>query len=170
MTANEISLYQLTSRVLELDEKLESIELATKQGEIIDASLDGFRDLLTSKVDNVVDYVNFLNDKAEALKQREKAFQEKRKIEENKIDRLKSYIKACMEVSELGALEGKLSSIKLVNSQPSVEITDRDKLPLEFIQPVTEYKIDKKGIAAAIKAGAKINGAHLVENKSLRIK
>jgi hypothetical protein len=170
MTVTDVSLYQLTSRVLELDDKLESIEICTKQGELIDASLDGFKDLLTQKVDNVVDYINFLNDRAEALKLREKAFAEKRRLEENKIDRLKSYIKAAMEIGELKTLEGKTSKITLSNTAPICEITDQDSLPMEFITVVQEYKIDKKGIAAAIKAGKEVKGAKLVENKALRIK
>jgi hypothetical protein len=170
MTATDVSLYQLTSRVLELDNKLESIEICTKQGELIDASLDGFRDLLTQKVDNVVDYINFLNDRAEALKLREKAFADKRRLEENKVERLKAYIKASMEAGELAALEGKTCKISLSNTAPIVEITDRDQLPMEFVAVVQEYKVDKKAIAIAIKAGKEVKGAKLVENKALRIK
>jgi hypothetical protein len=170
MTVTDVSLYQLSSKVLELDEKLESIEICTKQGELIDASLDGFKELLTQKVDNVVDYINFLNDRADTLKQREKAFAEKRKIEENKIDRLKAYIKASMEAGALSNLEGKTSKISLSNVAPVVEIVNKDEIPLEFITPVTEYKIDKKAIAAAVKNGQVVKGIKMVENKALRIK
>ena len=170
MTAQEISLYQLTSRILELDDKLESIEICTKQGELIDASLDGFKELLTQKVDNVVDYINFLNDRADTLKQREKAFAEKRKIEENKIDRLRSYIKASMEAGAIDKLEGKTCKISLSNVAPVVEIVNKDEIPMDFITVVQEYKIDKKAIAAAVKNGREVAGIKMVENKALRIK
>ena len=52
----------------------------------------------------------------------------------------------------------------------SVEVTDIDKLPEEYIKTKIEKNPDKVAIKNAIKDGKEINGAKIVTNYNIQIK
>ncbi len=51
----------------------------------------------------------------------------------------------------------------------SVNITDPDKLPQDFVKTETTYKPDKKAIGQAIKNGHDIPGAEMITTKHTRV-
>ena len=82
-----------------------------------------------------------------------------------------SIILANVQVSKLVILFGvetTLGNIKFTKST-STEIYDESLIDSRFIEVVTTEKISKEKIKAALKAGEKLQGARLVENKNLKI-
>ena len=113
---------------------------------------------------------NRLNDgqqKAAALKAEEAALAERRKKKENKAEALKTYLANAMLAVGKDKLETSKVALSFRRSQ-SVEITDESLIPEEFMK----YKptVDKAGVKAALKDGAFIPGASLVDNNNLQIK
>ena len=51
-----------------------------------------------------------------------------------------------------------------------VEILDETKIPLDYMNEKHEWTPNKTELARALKAGAEIEGAVLVENESLQVK
>lgn len=69
----------------------------------------------------------------------------------------------------LTKVEGKLFKISFRKSKV-VKVLDETKIPKEFIKIKTTETISKTDLGKALKNGEIIEGAELVENKSLQIK
>ena len=57
-----------------------------------------------------------------------------------------------------------------IRKSEAVNVTDASKLPSKYVTSKTTTAPDKKAIKAAIKGGAEVAGAEIVENKSLQIR
>src|SRR5574343_1165800 len=92
-----------------------------------------------------------------------------KKVRENAVERLKMTLKGAMEC--FGVLELKTPTIKVnFRKSESVEITDFDALPKEYITVKTTEMPNKTEIKQAIKEGKVITGAELRINNNLQIK
>lgn len=75
-----------------------------------------------------------------------------------RVEAIREAIFKAMEVAELKSLNTPAATLSVRPSPPRVEVTDEAAIPPEFkIQP--PVTIDKKGIAAAMKAGQLVPGA-----------
>jgi len=92
---------------------------------------------------------------------------EMKKRTENEIDRIKNYLS--MAVDTFGNFETGLHKISNRISK-SVEITDCNKLPKEYLKEKIEISADKTDIKKAIESGVNISGALLVTKSNLQIK
>ena len=84
----------------------------------------------------------------------------------NKAEWLKGYVAYALKGEKFETPKGAVSYKK----SETVEITDKEKLPTEFLRVVTSTSPDKAAIKAAIKAGSKIDGAQVVEHQNVQIK
>jgi uncharacterized coiled-coil DUF342 family protein len=85
----------------------------------------------------------------------------------NEIDRIKNYLS--MAVDTFGNFETGLHKISNRISK-SVEITDCNQLPKEYLKEKIEISADKTAIKKAIESGINISGALLVTKSNLQIK
>jgi hypothetical protein len=92
---------------------------------------------------------------------------EMKKRTENEIDRIKNYL--LMAVDTFGNFETGFHKISNRISK-SVEITDSNQLPKEYLKEKIEISADKTAIKKAIESGENISGALLVTKSNLQIK
>lgn len=157
---NELRLYEIAANIEEcmLQDGFDEVELSAlvesmeaKAGAVVAVS---------DKLESFVDY----------CKSEEKRIAEKRKFAENRAKRLKKYLQDCMEASGMVELPIGTKTAKLVKNPPSVVIEDPDKLHKDFFEVVYSERVDKVAIKAALKLGTFVEGAHLEQKLSLRIK
>ena len=86
---------------------------------------------------------------------------------EREIDRIKNYLS--LAVDQFGNFETGLHKISNRISK-SVEVTDSNLLPKEYIKEKIELTPDKNAIKKAIESGSDIPGALLVTKSNLQIK
>ena len=90
-----------------------------------------------------------------------------KKQTEKEIDRIKNYLS--LAVDQFGNFETGLHKISNRLSK-SVEVTDLNELPKEYIKEKIELAPDKNAIKKAIESGVDIPGALLVTKSNLQIK
>jgi predicted transcriptional regulator len=116
---------------------------------------------------NEIAELNAIKDEIEKLTAR-------KKIKENRIERLKKYLAddLAAEISETNKnpkFESSRVSLSLRSSE-SVEIMDDLAIPAEFMKIKTTTEPDKTAIKKAIKAGESVSGAVLITKNNLQIK
>ena len=174
----------------EIDEKLRILEeygIDEETGELLDedqfnAKFDEIQMALNDKIESSICFVKNLNAEVEAFKAEEKNLAQRRKVKENLAERIKNridtYIKAQYtdeegNVDTVGLNKYKMETPKMKLSyrkSESVNITDINSVPNEYIKTKTEVSADKTNIKKAIKAGQHINGAELVTNINMQVK
>jgi hypothetical protein len=90
---------------------------------------------------------------------------------EARAESLRDYLARCMEACGIEKVEGPGVSISFRKSS-AVVIDGEDLIPSAFMRqkPAPAPEPDKAAIAAAIKAGQEVPGAHLEHRRSLQIK
>ena len=152
------SLYEINAAILSC------VDLET--GEIIDVEqLQALQLEREQKIENVaLWYKNLLSD-AEQYAAEEAAFKKKKQQAQAQAERLKAYL--------LDALAGeKYKSTRVsisYRNTPRVVVDDVLNLPPRFVR-FAAPEPNKTEIAAAIKNGEEVNGAHLESNQSIIIK
>lgn len=174
----------------EIDERLRILEeysVDEETGEVLDedqfnAKFDEIQMALNDKIESSICFIKNLNAEVEAFKAEEKNLAQRRKVKENLAERIKNridtYIKAQYtdedgNVDIVGLNKYKMETPKMKLSyrkSESVNITDIDSVPKEYIKTKTEISADKTNIKKAIKTGQHINGAELVTNINMQVK
>lgn len=178
-----MTLYEINDQLAILEEY--SVDPET--GELLDedqfnAKFDEIQMALNDKIESSICFVKNLNAEVEAFKAEEKNLAQRRKVKENLAERIKNridtYIKAQYTDEEgnvdiVGLNKYKMETPKMKLSyrkSESVNITDIDSVPKEYIKTKTEVSADKTNIKKAIKAGQHIDGAELVTNINMQVK
>lgn len=101
-----------------------------------------------------------------------KRLQELKKSRTNKASALRKYLLDNMVASEIERIDAPLFSISVAKNPPSVDIFDERQIPSFFLtDPAPPApQPDKKLIAQAIKDGAEVPGARIVQGVRLNIK
>jgi hypothetical protein len=168
-----MKLYEIRHEITELLERGFDIDLDT--GEVLDIApkLDALQMDEREKLENIALYIKGLNAEAAAIREEERTLAERRRTKENRAERLHQYISAHMIVADIDALE--TARVKLTFRKSTATEIDADVFMkwaviggdyLKHSDPVP----DKKLIADALKAGADIPGASLVERRNLQVK
>ncbi len=145
----------------------------TDTGEVFfdPSDIDELKYLLKDKIENVACYVkNELAD-AEALRAEELALAARRRLKERKAERLKEYMKACMESAGIKKVDMPRAVVS-VRTSKRVEVTDESALkrcaPMCF-KPQPD-KLDKALLKKIMKEGGAVDGAELVESPYVILK
>lgn len=104
----------------------------------------------------------------EAYKKEIDRLNKRAKTAHNSIEWLKNNILVYMEAGHLTKTDAGTFKLSIRTSQ-AVNITDSDLIPEEFKKVKTEVSVDKLKIKDAFKNGKTVEGANIVENKSVRI-
>lgn len=91
----------------------------------------------------------------------EESARSRRKTTENTIEKLKKYLRDCMQAAEMRSIKGDLFSFSLVEGRIRPVIDNENALPFDFVSVVEVIRPKSDEIKKALEAGAEIPGAHL---------
>lgn len=135
-------------------------------GEIIDAEkLDELNMEKERKIRNIACWVKDLNAEADALKKEKEGFAAREKAARHKADSLKAYLASYLDGKAAKEDEYQIS----FRASQATEVTDEEAIPMVYRIPQPD-KIDKDGLLKALKGGAVIPGAQLIERKNIQVK
>lgn len=162
-----LSLYDLTNDYQRL------IDLATNAGtpEEEQMYLDAMRDLsgtIEEKCDRCAAVMETLTAEAAALDHEEQRLYARRAAIMANRDRLRLHVQECMETAALQKVKGPRFTLVIQANPAKVVVDEESKLGLEYWKNTPQ--LDKAKIAADLKAGREVPGAHLEVGKSLRIR
>lgn len=148
---------------------LDSVEVDEDTGEILGASdLDAIEGEAAEKIENSGLYIKEVMSEIDALKSESERLTLRKRYLEKKVERIKALMLPAVD-----ALGGKVKGLKLtvsIGTSKSVELDDNalELLPSEFIR--TKVEADKAAIGKALKEGAELPGARLIEKRSIRMR
>lgn len=149
---------------------LDNIDVDPETGELVGcADLDGINDAFESKAEAVACYIKELSADALAIKNEEATLYERRKANEKRVDRMKTYLSYCMGAAEVSKLNTPRCTVSFRASQ-EVQVINMDVLPEKFRRVKTTVEPDKVGIKAAVNGGDKVPGVIVVQKKNIQIK
>lgn len=160
---HEISLYQISQKFIDLENKL--IESGGEIDEEKELILKEITELLQTKVDGCVGFVQRQNDVLSAIDGRIDYLNGIKAARKKALERFSGYVVSCMDHMKVVKLEGELSKITIRKPAKVVMITNEDDLPIDClnIQTITTKKPDKKLIKQKLEAGEEIPGAKIIE-------
>ena len=139
-------------------------------------TLSGIEGEFEVKAESVAQYIKELNARAEAIKAEEKKLAARRKAAEAATDRMKLYLKNCMEQMKLNKVETAKCRISIRKNAPSLKIDDEKSFALRLealgrtdLLKYSEPEIRKTDIKNLIKNGEEFEGARLETSQSVII-
>jgi hypothetical protein len=172
----QLSLYSIADHYREafrdLTEILDSdTELAaTDKQQIIEDSLSHLIDDFKTKALNVAGFINNLKLELEAVKSAENRMYKRRNSLESKIQYLTEYLFVQCQKTGTTSIKNDELVIAIKNNPPKVIVDNEAAIPAEFKEVVETVKVAKSAIAAAIKNGLDVIGAHLESSQRLDIR
>jgi hypothetical protein len=160
-----MNLYEITQEQISINNLLEESmgELTPELEEALKLNLDNFN----AKAEGYVKAIKNYKAEEDAIAEEIKRLQEKKKVCQNAQARMKEALKTAMDVFDTPKVQAGLFKISLTKSE-AVNIVDEDAIPEEYKK--IKYEVSKTDIKNAIKSGVKVEGAELVENKSITIR
>ncbi|HAT4348508.1 siphovirus Gp157 family protein [Clostridium perfringens] len=165
-----MKLYELTQNYRNLESLLDN--LGEQEGltvEMIHGALGQVDDDINTKIENTCKVIKEVEADSIGIDEEIKRLSALKKKKENTVKKLKEYVEFEMNGIGLNKVEGKLFKVSFRKSKV-VKVLDETKIPKEFIKIKTTETISKTDLGKALKNGEIIEGAELVENKSLQIK
>lgn len=160
-----MNLYEITQQQQELNNLLEESygELTPELEQALELNLDNF----SAKAEGYVKAIKNYKAESDAIAEEIKRLQEKKKVCENAVNRMKTALSTSMYIFGMNKVQAGLFKISLTTSK-AVNIIDENAIP-EYYKRV-KYEVSKTDIKKAIESGETIEGAEIVENKSVTIR
>lgn len=162
-----MNIFQITAEYRQLEEAL--IENGGEVTPELETALQINQEQLQEKGINYGYLIKSLKYQLDIVKAEKERIEDIKKRIEKTIDRLESTLIGSMELRGIIELKSPTLTINFRKSE-SVEITDFDALPKEYITVKTTEMPNKTEIKQAIKEGKVIAGAELRINNNLQIK
>lgn len=160
-------LYELTGEMLSLQKAVADSD----DPAIFADTLGAMEGLIEKKAEQICFVVKNLDPSIEGINAEIERLQARKKAIAAKQDWLTNYLRENMERCGIKKIECPLFSITLAPGREIAVIDNQDAIPDEFVKVKTSIDPDKNAIAAALKDGREVPGAHLERAKSsIRIK
>ena len=163
-----MTLYELTNDWLQLMTMLEE----GADEDVINDTLEGLDYEIEDKAEGYAKVIRNIESDIAGLKAEIERMTDRKRVLENNITRMKNNLQAAMELTGKTKFKTDLFSFN-VQSNPAAVVMDEqylENIPKEYLIP-QEPKLDKKKLAADLKAGVDLEGiAHLEQSRSLRIR
>lgn len=160
-------LYELTGEMLSLQQAVADSD----DPAIFADTLGAMEGLIEKKAEQICFVVKNLDPSIEGINAEIERLQARKKAITAKQDWLTNYLRENMERCGIKKIECPLFSITLAQGREIAVIDSHDAIPDEFVKVKTSIDPDKNAIAAALKDGREVPGAHLERAKSsIRIK
>ena len=163
---SEIKLHEIPAA---LSGMLDLIQVDEETGEIEPATLESVQIASEEKIIATAMYIRRLDALNKATKETIQDLQERVSADSKRIEALKWLMTKAMDSLQYTEVKSPEVTLRFRKSS-SVEITDSESLPKQFLRTKTVVEPDKTAIKNALKAGEKIQGAQLVESRNLQIK
>lgn len=160
-----MNLFELTENYVKFFTEFDNADEITEE---MQQMADNLNVEIEEKCDNYGKMIRNLEADVEAFKNQEKAFNEKRKVAENKVKWLKQNLQASMELQGRKKVKTDLFSFNIQKNAPSLEITDEKNIDDSYY--VIERKLNKRELLNDIKEGLIVGGVELKQTESLRIR
>ena len=160
------TLYELTGEYLTLLEMAEDPDMDPK---VFRDTLEAMDGEIEAKADGYAMVMAELNAKVEALKAEIDRMTKIKRTCEKSVDRMKDALQASMEMTGKRKFKTDLFSFGIQRNKDRVVVDDWKLLPHDFLK-VADPVPDKTAIYEALKDGFELNGAHLEQSMSLRIR
>ncbi|KDN58477.1 siphovirus Gp157 family protein [Exiguobacterium sp. AB2] len=163
-----MKLYELTSKRQELLDLIaamdsEDLELSDAVGDTLEALDEAIQD----KAEAVASFIFSLQADSAALKQEEQRLAERRRLNDAKVERMKTYLADMLEDADIDRINGLKYTIGFRKSE-KVAVTNLDALPECFLRIKREPNLT--ALKEALKAGQAFDGVSLTTNKNLSIR
>ena len=166
---------------------LEEYMVDPETGEILDeesfnAKFDEIQMALSEKIENSMCFYKNLQADIEAFKAEEKKLAQRRKVKENLAERIKNridnYIRmkytnedGVVDTDGLNKFKMETPRMKLsYRKSDSVEVSDINLLPKEYVKEKVELSADKTALKKALKDGKEIKGVEIVTKLNMQVK
>lgn len=166
---NELSIYNETTQFLSAVNMNEDGEITEEQYKDICLYIE---EQIKAKTSNIIAYFNEETQLINAIKKQEERLKNYRQEKENKLEKIEKAIKESLKKLQIEKIETELGSMQLAKCPISVEITDINLIPGEFVKIKIEKQADKTLIKNHFKeTGEILEGARIITDKtSLRVK
>lgn len=163
-----MTLYDLTQDWIQLMNLLED----GADEDVINDTLEGLDYEIEDKAEGYAKVIRNIESDIAGLKTEIERMTDRKRVLENNISRLKNNLQAAMELTGKTKFKTDLFSFNVQNNPAAVIMDEQylENIPEEYLIP-QEPKLDRKKLAADLKAGVDLEGiAHLEQSRSLRIK
>lgn len=166
----------MTEKLYEISEALAVIhdQLAATDGELTDElerRLDECNLAIKVKTENIARWIINLDGKAGSIDTEIERLQNRKKSAINLQERLKEYIRVNMVKADIQKIETDVFTIAVQKNPPSCEITNEEIIPAGYKVIKQVVSVDKKKLLSDLKEGIKVDGCHIVLDKThLRIR
>lgn len=140
-------------------------------------TLDGVEEEFETKAENIAAYIKGLKVEADAIKAEETALSLRRKVKENQIKRMKSYLLENMQLINRKKIDTPRAKLSIRNNAESVQFDDEEQfIRLCLARGQDDYlrykdpELNKTAVKKALQSGMEIDGASLIRTQSLIIK
>lgn len=147
---------------------LEIIQESEDDKALID-TLESINDSIEAKADGYIAVSKTLEAENDAIDIEIKRLQERKKKNNNGIERLKSTLLDAMEYTGKTKFKTELHNYSIRNNAPSIQIKDDTKIPKQFYVE-QEPKLDKRELLKFVKDNGEFDGVELKRSKSLGVR
>ena len=124
---------------------------------------------IEQKASGVAYYINQLDDLTKAIGERVKAMNERKRVLENKKERLKAYLLDCMKTAGISKIESPDSTISIAAKAGSANVYDERMIPPEYWKQPPKV-LDKAKLLSDLRDGLVIDGATLEKGERISIR
>ncbi len=163
------SLYNITNNFVQLMDKVQEGTITEEEYNQLGQELAME---LQNKSANIAGYIQERNSLLDAIDVQIKRLQELKKVEQNKVDNFKEYVKVNMERLGITKIETELGTLSIAKSPTSVEIVNEKEIPDDFMEHIITSKPNKKAIIDSYKSTGEIPAGVIIhdDNNYLRVK
>jgi hypothetical protein len=156
-----MNLYEINKAIEDFD-----FDIDDETGEILNINdLDQLNLAKDTKIENIALWIKNLKADAEAYKNEKESFYKKEKAAKNKAESLKNYLTYALQGEKFKTDRVTIS----YRHSDSININDWTLLDSDLLRPQPPVP-DKTAIRKAIQDGRIVDGAEIVEKKSIQIK
>jgi len=170
-----MTIFDIDNDIRDLLDKMNTV--MEEEGSIPDelvSELSSLKEEREKKLEGIALYWKELKAEADAIKVEADKLAKRAESAKNKADRMKEFLYMMMYDEDAIEQEKVKTNRVSVYFTPSdsvmIENDDWRKVPEEYVNVVTDYKIDKKAIKAVLKEGKEVKGASLKTNYNIQIK
>jgi len=162
------SLNWTLNQILEcVDAYVDTLDMIESDAERIqaEAELDTYLAQLARKVDNTVEFLDFLEARQTTRKLQVVRLEKANKRDTLIVERIEASIQRTIETSGRDRLEGSHYTLRLRKCPPSVDVLNMEQVPEEYRRYKVTVEADKTKAKPALKDGESIDGLKYVTDK-----
>lgn len=159
------TLYDISQRYMAIEALLNDESVPQED---INTALAEIKDELQVKGENIIAYLQKMQDVEEQAKRRKKEIDNYLKAIANRRKRLEKAVIYSMDSMQVKSILTGKGELKTKTNPPSVVIDDLTAIPSEYVTTKIDLVPDKTAIKKAIKAGEEVPGAHIEQGTALK--